>query len=96
MSVITEKDFHDKLSDWVTDPTISDEEKQELLDMGMGVFNASEGMEINDLCFVCAERLTFPYIYWNGSHGDIKGEAKGISMHAECARHLAIAITNDA
>lgn len=96
MSVIHAKDFHDRFCDWVDDPSISEEEKQELFKAGMGIFNASEGMDVNDLCFLCGEKLTFPYVYWNGSHGDIKGQAKGISLHAGCARHLAVAITKDA
>ena len=97
MSVVTKKDFEIKIPEWVTDPEIDDEVKNTLMETGMGnSYSTSELMEVNDLCFGCGEKLLLPYVYWNGSHGDIKGERKGISLHADCAKHLARGITKDA
>ena len=97
MSIIRQDLFDERYSDWVNDPNVPDEEKQELLEMGLGgPFSEAEAIEINELCFSCGKHLSFPYVYWHGFHGDIKGESKGISLHADCAKHLARGITRDA
>jgi hypothetical protein len=96
MSVITEDSFRWKFPGWVNDPEIKEEDKRELFEMGMGdSFNDADAMEVNELCFYCAEHLSLPYIYWQGCHGDIKGERKGISLHAACATEFAQKLKND-
>jgi hypothetical protein len=97
MSVVTKADFEERFPEWVSDPEIGDEIKTQLIELGLGgSFSVSECMEINDLCFCCGEHLSFPYVYWHGSHGDINGKARGISLHPNCALALARGITKDA
>ena len=92
MSVVTEKSFEYRPPSWVTDPNVNPEDKRFLLEeMGLGEeFADCDAMELSSQCFCCGKVLVTPYIYWHGSHG------KGISLHPECAQHLAKGILRDA
>ena len=96
MSVVTQADFEERSPEWVSDPEIGDEIKTQLIELGLGgSFSASECMDVDDLCFCCGGHLSFPYVYWPGHNGDIQGEARGISLHPDCAFALVRGLTND-
>jgi hypothetical protein len=96
MSVIRQQDFDCLPLAWAGDPTVSARDKKILKEMmQLAEYSSpSDAMLIDDDCFVCGEKLTLPYVYWHGSGGDNKG--KSISLHHQCARHLAKGITQDA
>jgi len=98
MSVISEKSFEYNPPSWVNDPSVPAGEKKFLIEeMGMGDDMADiEFVLLDSRCFLCSEVLQLPYVYWHGSDGKSVGEAKGISLHAKCARHLAKSIIRDA
>ena len=98
MSVITEKSFEYNPPSWVNDPDIDLEHKRILMqEMGMGEDMAyCDAMDLDSRCFLCDKVLETPYIYWHGASGKGDGDAKGISMHENCARHLAKSIIRDA
>ena len=95
MSIITADTFQVTRPKWATDPELSDSAKAQLFEWGLGELSSfSEGMDLHDVCFECGKMLSVPYVYW---HGCSEGNGpRGLSLHAECARHLAKGITRDA
>ena len=66
---------------------MSAELKQELRERGMAdPLSRVECLEIVD---ECGEKLTTPYIYWQGATGNL-------SLHAKCAAKLALGLSQDA
>jgi hypothetical protein len=96
MSVIRSQSFEYKQPDWVNDPSVPEEDKRILIEeMGMGgSISSADAMDVQDDCFVCGNKLGFPYIYWHGS-GDDRC-AKGISLHPACAVSFSKGILRDA
>lgn len=58
----------------------------------MGFAESLSGVEMVDLeddCFVCGQKLTLPFVYWDGS-------LRGLSFHGNCAARLAGGLARDA
>lgn len=68
---------------------MSAELKQELRDHGLAdPYSRVECLEIVDECFNCGEKLTTPYVYWQGATGNL-------SLHPKCAAKLALCLGKD-
>lgn len=88
--IVRSEDFVPRPPSWEDDPSVSAELKQELRERGMAdQLSRVECLEIVDECFNCGEKLTTPYIYWQGATGNL-------SLHAKCAADLALGVTKDA
>lgn len=88
--IVRSEDFVPRPPSWEDDTSVSAELKQELRERGMAdPLSRVECLEIVDECFNCGEKLTTPYIYWQGATGNL-------SLHAKCAATLALGVTKDA
>ena len=88
--IVRSEDFVPRPPSWEDDPSVSAELKQELRERGMAdPLSRVECLEIVDECFNCGEKLTTPYIYWQGATGNL-------SLHAKCAAKLALGLSQDA
>ena len=88
--IITAKDFETKTPEWVNDPDLPDALKAQFRADGLAEpLNGLELCHIEDECFVCGNKLTTPYVYWDGSK-------KGLSLCRTCAPRLALGLAEDA
>ena len=87
--IVRSEDFVPRPPSWEDDPSVSAELKQELRERGMAdPLSRVECLEIVDECFNSGEKLTTPYIYWQGATANL-------SLHAKCAGDLAKGLLKD-
>jgi hypothetical protein len=88
--IVRSEDFVPRPPAWEDDPSVSAELKQELWGHGFAEEQSRvECLEIKDECFNCGEKLTTPYVYWQGATANL-------SLHTKCASQLASGLSQDA
>ena len=88
--IVTDKDFKLEHPKWVTDPSVSAEDKQELMKAGYGeAWSWTEFEEMEDDCVLCGKKLSVPFVFW-------RGMTKNLHLHLECAGLLGGALMRDA
>jgi hypothetical protein len=87
--LVRSEDFEVHTHPVLLEPGLPDEMKQHFREMGMAPsLNRVEMLEIVDECFHCGEKLTTPYVYW-------QGDPKGLSVHTQCAMKMALGLLQD-
>jgi hypothetical protein len=88
--IVRADDFIPRTHPLLLDPEAPEEFKRHFQETGMApTLNKVECLEIVDDCFHCGEKLTTPYVYWQGDPGSI-------SLHQKCALKLILGLTQDA
>ena len=85
--VVDKKHFELKPRSWLDGATQDEARRLQELGLDKSSFDC-DGMELDDRCFSCGKTLRLPYVYWQGIE-------KHISLHSECASHLARGISRD-
>jgi hypothetical protein len=87
--IVTDNDFNPEPPDWVTDPNVSAQDKQELLDAGYGeAWTWTHHEEMDDDCLLCGQKLSVPFVFW-------RGMTKTLHLHQDCAGRLGGALMRD-
>ena len=87
--LIRAEDFEAHAHPVLSEPELPDEMKLHFKELGLAATrNNVECLEIVDECFHCGEKLTTPYIYW-------QGDPRSISLHPKCAMKLALGLVQD-
>jgi hypothetical protein len=88
--IVRPEDFIPCTSPILLDPDIPEEMKLHFKNAGMAESTlGTDCLEIVDDCFHCGEKLTTPYIYWQGA-------PESISLHQKCALKMILGLTQDA
>ena len=87
--IITAKNLVTKTPERVNDPELPDALKAKLRADGLAKpLSGLELCHIEDDCFVCGNKLTTPYVYWDGA-------TKGLSLCRICGPRLALGLAED-
>lgn len=88
--IVRAEDFEYRPSSLIADPNAPQDLKNFFKESGMAEpYNNVDCLELVDECFKCGEKLTTPFVYWNGGTGSL-------SMHPYCAADLAHGLAQDA
>jgi hypothetical protein len=88
--IVRSEDFIPRTHPVLLEPDLPVEIKIFLKQGGMAEpMNRMECCDVDDDCFHCGEKLTTPYLYWQGA-------PKSVSLHQKCALKVALGLIQDA
>ena len=87
--IVRSEDFQLRPPKWTEDSSVSDDLKSKLAEHGLAEpMNEVECVDIVDECFHCGQKLSTPYVYWQGA-------LHSLSLHPKCATDLALGLIQD-
>ena len=87
--IVRSEDFELRPPKWTEDSSVADDLKSQLAEHGLAEpMNEVECMNIVDECFHCGQKLSTPYVYWQGA-------LQSLSLHPKCATDLALGLIQD-